>query len=557
MKLIHLFLFLLLSVSSVLEAAINVSMDRNQVHVNESFQLFFEADESPDEDPDFSPLQQHFVILNTSQNSSISIINGDYQRSIKWTLQLMPRQVGEIVVPSIHFGDDKTSPFSVSVKPVSQSAAGSGNGLIFELSADRESVAVQGQTIITMRLMSDTNITAYEFGDLAVENIDVVTEPLGDVKRFQTRLGDKAYLVLEQKFALFPQNRGTMIIKPVLGQVRLSAPSRSVFDPFQTRGEIRSVHSPELKIEVTGIQATFSGQHWLPSSNLRLSEVWQEDFDNLVAGEPITRTIMLVAEGLTAAQLPIVEQAEVDGIKQYPDQAVLNDQRGEQGIVGVRQQKVALIPTAGGNYRLPEISVHWWNTNTKQQEVASIPARVIRVAAPQVNTAPVVEAAPQPVSTNEPAAARGEVVQQTNRFWIWLSLFLACGWLLSTLLWWWNRRNNSQLSSESSQTPVNLRLATKKLKQACESNDASVVRVALLEWAQALDIDVNFNHLNELAGYFNEPLKSQINSMNQSLYGSNAESWQGREIWRSCESIADDIGTKETVSGESLTALNP
>lgn len=557
MKLIHLFLFLLLAVSPVLEAAIEVSIDRNPLYVNESFQLFFNADESPDEDPDFSPLQQHFVILNTSQNSSISIINGDYQRSIKWTLQLMPKQVGEVVVPSIHFGDDKTDPFPISVKPASQSSAGSGSGLIFELSADQESVAVQGQTIITMRLMSDTNISAYEFGELVVENIDVVTEPLGEVNRFQTRLGDRAYLVLEQKFALFPQDSGTMIVKPVLGQVRLSAPSRSVFDPFQARGEIRRVYSPELKVEVTGIHPAFSGQHWLPSSNLHLSEVWQEDFDNLVAGEPITRTIMLVAEGLTAAQLPVVEQEEIDGIKQYPDQAVLNDQRGEQGIVGVRQQKIALIPTAGGDYRLPEISIPWWNTNTGQQEMATIPARLIRVAAAQADTTPAAETPPLPVNTNEAAAARVEVVQQTNRFWIWLSLFLACGWLLSALLWWWNRRNNSQLSSESSQTPVNLHRATKKLKQACDNNDASVVRVALLEWAQALDIDVTFNHLNELAGYFGEPLKSQINSMNQSLYGSNAEGWQGREIWQTCESIADDVSSKETASGEGLAALNP
>ncbi len=544
-------------VCSVANAAIEVSIDRNPVHVNESFQLFFDADESPDEDPDFSPLQQHFVILNTSQNSSISVINGDYQRSIKWTLQLMPKQVGGAIIPAINFGDDKTKPFRISVKPASQSSADSGSGLIFELSADRESVAVQGQTIITMRLMSDTNITAYEFGELVVDNIDVVIEPLGDVNRFQTRLGDRAYLVLEQKFALFPQNSGTMTIKPVLGQVRLSAQSSSVFDPFQTRGEIRSVHSPELKVDVTAIQPVFSGQHWLPSSNLRLSEVWQEDLDNLVAGEPVTRTIMLVAEGLTAAQLPIVEQAIVDGIKQYPDQAVLNDQRSEQGIVGVRQQKIALIPTAGGTYLLPEISLPWWNTNSGQQEVARIPGRTIRVAAAQASQTPEAKSPPLPVSNNEPAVDRVEVVAQTNRFWIWLSLFLACGWLLSALIWWWNRRSNSQPPGESSEIHLNLRRATKKLKQACDNNDASVAREALLQWAQALDVDVTLNHLNELGSYFGEPLKSQINSMNRSLYGSNDEAWQGREIWLCCTSIADDLHSREVIKGDSLPALNP
>lgn len=557
MKLHRYFLPILLLVSPLLDAAILVSMDRNPVHVNESFQLFFDADESPDEDPDFSPLQQHFVILNTSQNSSISIINGDYQRSIKWTLQLMPKQVGEVLVPAIQFGADKTEPFQVSVKPASQSGAGSGSGLIFELSADRESVAVQGQVIITMRMMSDTNITAYEFGELVVDNVDVVTETLGEVKRFQTRLGDKAYLVLEQKFALFPQISGNMRIKPVLGQVRLSAPSRSVFDPFQTRGEVRSVYSPELKVEVTGIEPVFSGQHWLPSSNLRLSEVWQEDFDKLVAGEPITRTIMMVADGLTAAQLPALQQADISGLKQYPDQAVLNDQRSEAGIVGLRQQKIALIPTTGGTYTLPEISIPWWNINTAQQEMATIPARTIRVAAAVQGSQSVAELAPAPAGTVAQPSTQVEAVEQGNRFWIWFSLFLAIGWIVSVLAWWWNRRKSGLIEDGSTQKQMSLNRAAKALKQACKNNDASAVREALLYWASALDISTPIKNLNQLGNYFGEPLKTQIDSMNQSLYGTSGGDWQGDTLYEICQSIAADIEKTETGRRQSLPALNP
>ena len=35
---------------------INVSVDRNPVSINESFKLIFSMEESPDDDPDFSPL---------------------------------------------------------------------------------------------------------------------------------------------------------------------------------------------------------------------------------------------------------------------------------------------------------------------------------------------------------------------------------------------------------------------------------------------------------------------------------------------------------------------
>lgn len=551
------FLLLVLLVSPVLQAAITVTVDRNPVHVNESFQLFFEADETPDGDPDFSALQQHFSILNTSQNSSISIINGNYQRSIKWTLQLMPKQVGEFIVPAIRFGDDKTEPFQISVKPATQSDNASGQGLIFELYADRESLAVQGQLIITMRLMSDTNIAAYEFGELMVDNVEVVTEPLGDVKRFQTKLGDKPFLVLEQKFALFPQNSGDMEIKPVLGQVRLASASNSVFDPFQRRGEIRSVNSPPLIIEVTGIDPAFSGKQWLPATNLRLSEVWQSDLDNLAAGEPITRTIMLVAEGLTAAQLPPLEQPQIDGIKQYPDQASLDDQRSDKGIVGVRQQKVALIPTRGGNYTLPEITLPWWNTETGRQEIAKIPTRTITVAAgaevPQASG----ESAQMPPSTPQVGTTSTVSPQPSNRFWVWLSLFLACGWIASAVVWWFRYRRVARAPVAEDPHQIKLKQAARQLRSACEANNAPETRDALLQWAGALPVGIKFSHLNQLAGYFGEPLKTHIDTLNQSLYAPRKQDWQGQELWQTCQAIMRDAEASATTNEQSLPALNP
>ena len=43
-------------------AGVQVSIDRNPVQVNESFQLDFSLDADPDRDPDFSALQHDFLI---------------------------------------------------------------------------------------------------------------------------------------------------------------------------------------------------------------------------------------------------------------------------------------------------------------------------------------------------------------------------------------------------------------------------------------------------------------------------------------------------------------
>ena len=90
-----LLLLLILAPQSTLAADINVSVDRNPVSLDESFQIIFTATESPDDDPDFSPLEQDFSILNQSNSSSSSWINGKSSKTIQWTLNVMAKQAGE------------------------------------------------------------------------------------------------------------------------------------------------------------------------------------------------------------------------------------------------------------------------------------------------------------------------------------------------------------------------------------------------------------------------------------------------------------------------------
>ncbi len=541
------------------QATVTVSIDRNPVHVNESFQLYFEVDESIDSDPDFSPLQQHFQILNRSHSNNISIINGKYQRSLKWTLQVMPRQEGEFVLPAIKFGNDTSKLFRVTVKPASQSSVPGGEGLIFELSSDDSSLYVQSQVIVTLRLMSDSNISGYKIGDLEIEDMDVVIEPLGDVKRYQTLLDDKPYLVLEQQFALFPQQSGTLNIGPILAKVQFGRGSRSIFDPFQTSHEIRQVRSKKLKLEVLATSESFNAEHWLPSTAVSLSEDWQGDLDKLTAGEPVTRIISLTAEGLTAAQLPELVATDVPGIKQYPDKPVFEDQRSAKGINGMRQQRTAIIPTGAGRYTLPEITIPWWNLKTGQQEIARIPARTIE-AGRAVNTTTEL----QPVEALIPLLSDESanlVVRQTGlkSFWMWASVLMAIGWISSILAWWFSRRGINWRSTKTMDSvEISLRKANKKLHRACVNNNVSEARNALLSWANAIVVSHKFINLNQVMRYFGNPLKAQVDLLNQSIYSPSAGDWNGELLWQICQEISSEMTPLvETSTLQGLHPLNP
>ncbi len=549
--LLYLILSTLILWCGLLQAKVTISIDRNPVRVNESFQLYFEADESIDGDPDFSPLQQHFQILNRSRSSNISIINGKYQRSQKWTLRVIPKQEGDFILPSIKFGAQKSDLFRVKVKPASQSST-PGEGLIFEITSDESSVYVQSQLVVTLRLMSDSNISGYQMGELAIDDMDVVIEPLGDVKQYETRLDDKPYLVLEMQFALFPQESGSLNIGPIIAEVQYGGRARSIFDPFQTRAEIRRVSSEKIALEVLARPDSFNAAHWFPSTDVELSEEWQGDLNQLTAGEPITRVISLSAVGLTAAQLPEPVQADIPGIKQYPDKPVFEDQRSSEGINGIRRQRTAIIPTGAGRYTLPEIAIPWWNLETGQQEIAKIPSRTIEVQRAEGGGL-ATESGSEIISETDGESGSLKVLQpEPDWFWRWISLVFATGWALSILIWWLSRKGfypHGPSSNESVES--NLPKAKKRLRRACEKNNAADARDAILAWANALIDSHHFINLNQVTRYFGSPLKRDIDILNRSIYSETAAQWKGDSLWQICEEISD-----EHVSGNRIDGLN-
>ena len=529
-------------------AEVQVSIDRNPVQVNESFQLVFSLDADPDHDPDFSALQQDFLILSNRRSSGISIINGEYQRSVKWGLKLMAKQVGEFTIPAIRFDHESSKPFQVTVKP-STLASVPHDKLVLELVADKTEVFVQGQVILTLRLLSATDISAYQFGDISLENLDAVIEPMGDERQYQTRIADRSYLVLEQQFALFPQQSGRLGITPVRAEVRL--PSKSSFDPFRTGGEIRQLRSQPLFVDVAPIPAEFNGPYWLPADKVELREEWQGDLTGLVAGEPITRSLSLLADGLTAAQLPELELIPISGIKQYPDQAELENMRSANGVTGQRVQKVALIPGSAGSYLVPAINLPWWNLQSGKMEIATIPSRELIVnAAAGVS---VVEPPVAEVQTTVQEAASAPA----NPFWLWLSLALASGWILSTLYWWYRLRQPATATTPSATEHPDLRQAREQLQQACNDSDAISARLVLLAWGQALLAPRRISNLHQLGDILGADLRHEIAVLNQSLYAPSAAQWRGQALWSLCQQLEKDARIQRDQGSARLLPLNP
>ena len=96
-------------------AAVTARVDRPTVDLNESFTLEVVVDSNTDLEPDLSVLHEHFFVGQVSKLSNTSIFNGDIQRSLTWSVMLMPKSTGVQHIPAIKLGDEQSNPVRIVV----------------------------------------------------------------------------------------------------------------------------------------------------------------------------------------------------------------------------------------------------------------------------------------------------------------------------------------------------------------------------------------------------------------------------------------------------------
>lgn len=525
---ISLFFILTIVTSNASAANIRVFVDRENIVANESFNLVFEADGSVDADPDFSPLNVYFDILNRSQSSNMSIVNGNYSRKTVWTLVLLAKQAGAYALPVIEFGNDKSPQLNIKILKASSKQSSTDQNLFLEASIDQSSVYVQAQLLYTLKLFRAVDIQNASLTEPELSDADAIIEKLGEDKRYQTTRNGVRFVVIERNYAIFPQQSGQLSINPIEFNGQVVAKRRSFFDSGFFNNTTKRIYSEKININVKPVVDAFKNKNWLPSSELKLVDEWPDNTEFKV-GEPVTRTVSLIAKGLTAAQLPELAIKNISGIKQYPDQPSLNDNRESDGIIGIRQEKIAYIPTQSGTLTLPEINIPWWNTKTEQLEYARIDSRKITISASS-NAQPLTNIIEPVVNNAVPIKNVTAATSTQSNFWLYSSIVLLIGWL-STLALWFKAKRSIPVTSE---TVPKLKPSTKnidkKLTSACHLNNAELCKSLLIEWASQQWPSSRFNNLTDVADKVENDFKAQIILLNQSLYAHDSSNWDANKL---------------------------
>lgn len=543
MKIREAILFLLLwQVTLAVAAPIKVEVDRKTVRVNESFQITFSTSEDPDANPDFSPLKKDFVIIDSNHGSTSSLINGEFSNSIQWTFDVMAKHAGNLVIPALRFGSETSPVVNITVTAGNTQPDVDHNDaeIFLEVEANPVKTYVQSQVLYTLRFFRRVNIAEASLKD--PEIADAVVTKLDEDKSYRREVNGIEYAVTERNYAIFPQKSGQLTI-PAL---TLTAAVLESNDPSGLGGFFGSratraerVSSKPITLTVLPAPASFKG-HWLAAEQVELKQQWSGDVLNMKVGEPLTRTLTLTAKGTTVGQLPKLQQATGnDDLKSYPDQPKTEEQKSSQGIVALREEKIAFIPSKAGTYTLPALEITWFNLQTQQMETAKLPAVTVVATGEGKSTEPapvlpVDKTVDKQAVIHSPATintSSATLTSANSYLWQGLAAFFAAGWLITGifLIRKKSRRvpQNENLSANLPETTDKINLAG--LKTACANHDPIAAKQALIEWGKQ---KYNATTLGALAEFCDARLRNEILHLNQALYGQQPQNWEGKRLFQ-------------------------
>ncbi|MDO8863057.1 BatD family protein [Haliea sp. E1-2-M8] len=538
------------------QAALEVAVDREQVALGDSLRLVIAATGDEDLDGlDLRNLLADFEILQRSMSSSTSIINGQTTRTRQLSLDLTPRREGTLQIPAFRAGAETTQPVAIEVGPPPTLGAAD-QEVLFTAEVDRSEVYVQGQLLLTLRIQQAINLDSRSVSELQLDGAFV--KPL-EQNSFQRTIEGRPWLVHEVRYAIFPEQSGTLEIPAQVFTARESSGRRSVFDLGGGGRQLQRRTEP-LTITVRPRPAAFpAGATWLPARNLTLDEDWSTPPDQLQAGESATRTLRLRGEGVQGAQLPPVEFTAPDALRYYPDQPLVDDREDGNGVVGLRRDSAALVGSRAGSWTLPEVRIPWWDTETDSLRYAVLPAREISIAAAPGSPAPL-DPAQNPVTSPAPTTATTGADTAAQRLWQALAALFALGWL-ATLAWHWRSTRGADaapaLAAAPAANPGEAR-AFKQLQAACASNSAPQARRALLAWGKArLPGRAGMNAAALAANLDDAALVAAVAALDRALYRDGGNSWDGAALLAAVARLRGTAPGRGAHNGSDALTLYP
>jgi hypothetical protein len=564
------FIFLLVP-AAYAKDKLQVSVDRNQIHEDDTLQLtvtgnmklslsfgsIFNLSSINMPKPDLGNLQDNFDIVNQSQKYNVQTVNSDTKAEISWVYTLAPKRTGSLTIPTIKFKGAESDPIHITVLKGSSPQVAAQNARTFLVaSVDKKEVYVQEQVVYTLKLYYLDQLANGNLSDPKPEN--AIIESAGKQKQYTEMHNHQLYNVIERKYLVFPQKSGTLTLNrqtfsgSILGGGGLGG--FSGFGGFSSKPVRARSEAINVKVKPP---AAHQGQNWLPAMSLNLSEKWSQTPDKVKVGDSITRTIKIEALGLLGSAFPNIQMQDSPSFNVYPSQPKVESDENPAGVQANWQEDIAMVAVKAGKVTLPEIKLPWWDTVNNVERVATLPARTIEVVNPDGSSAPVT--APQSTQPAQPnnlsesansnthslakksPTAPSSSKPSDNKALYAIILILILGWLGT--IWYFARRKpqivEGSPQAQLSKSEEELRKLLQQIRDELKTRNPESLK-SIVKWGQGRWPDSSIGSLSQIIDKVNDSdFEQAIGKIENSLYSSHAgakEQWDVETILRILES---------------------
>tara|TARA_Y100000590_G_scaffold99725_1_gene113363 strand:+ start:1340 stop:3043 length:1704 start_codon:yes stop_codon:yes gene_type:complete len=367
-------LFLL---STILGQSIQISVDRNQITINDLITLSIEVSGTNSfPDVNMDPIKNEFIIVSgPGQQTNVQWINGKMTstRTLTWTIS--PKREGTLFIPVISGKVDGKSFRGKKIKiVVSKNSDNKNNDVFLVAEVDKDKAYLGQQITVSYKLYKRINISIEPFQMPEFQGFWV--EHLFSPKRLQYRnvnlKGVKYQVASLGQMALFPLSAEKHIIPSlkIQAQVELKKNKRRhdpFFDPFfdsffketstkylvSDRQEISILPFPDPRpFDFSGAVGIF-----------KVKSI--TDRDTARVNEGFTFTITMQGSG-NLGLFSIPEIKFPDQLEAFPPTENFNKDVFRDAISGTQTWEYILIPRVSGIITIPRIQMSYFHPDKKK-----------------------------------------------------------------------------------------------------------------------------------------------------------------------------------------------
>lgn len=595
------YLLLLLPTSGF--AVISATVDRTSIAADDKLILTINKQGTSNGSVDLSPLQKDFVISEESTSSSIRSVNGKTTFEQTLSIVLTAKNQGQLTIPALVWGGERTQPIDISVVKSSKKPKGSATEqVLFDIEWDRTTPFYFGSSrLLTLNIL--TKKPFYDAKLIFEGNSGIQLRIIGKVEEGQTTKRGQHYYTYQMQYILTPRKSGKITFSgPELSatiasddNMRMNLRSNhALLNRFFTRQKFRLNYLKSITISAPPITLNIKAQPdnrlagvLLPAQQLTATSVWKDGTTTAEVGEPMTLHLYMQAQELTGAQLPnLAEKLTLPkGLKAYPNPASTTTTIKHGKLIATSEQTIAIIGQISGHYKPPELVIPWWDSTAgmMKKTVLDLGSIDITSSSSTPPAAPVKPASSTPFTPGDASAKTGDdepspvpeqwlIVQQYRH----IALIGIAIVIVMALLWLWrhvkkttgriplnqltNEKNadtRPKVSAQHRRKPFpDRRKAVYEIRKAIHLGDAKATKKAILAWAETCWPEHPPRGLLALADKTPAKLKQLLVELDSACY--NDTPWQPEVLLAAIEHFKigkTTIGKTTKTSSQLITRL--